>query len=116
MKWIISTMQNNPKSAPHQDFNQELFYSLAMQFCNNLKYVGVLKQISNEHSDGGFSVSSMYFHPSRKLVISIARVAEGANRVLVAGPGGCCRGANGNDDSALTIKWWGVGGKKRNKS
>ncbi|KAH8328418.1 hypothetical protein KR067_009027 [Drosophila pandora] len=60
MKWIISTMQNNPKSAPHQDFNQELFYSLAMQFCNNLKYVGVLKQISNEHLDGGFSPYEMY--------------------------------------------------------
>jgi len=54
-------MQSNPKSSP-SDANQELFNSLALQFCNNLKYVGVLKQISNEHLDCGFSVSSMHFY------------------------------------------------------
>ncbi|KAH8273558.1 hypothetical protein KR018_001289 [Drosophila ironensis] len=59
MKWIISTMQSNPKSAG-QDLTQDIFYSLALQFCNNLKYVGALKQISNEHLDGGFSPYEMY--------------------------------------------------------
>ncbi|KAI8042486.1 hypothetical protein M5D96_003799, partial [Drosophila gunungcola] len=59
MKWLISTMQSNPKSFAN-DITQELFSSLALQFCNNLKYVGVLKQISNEHLDGGFSPYEMY--------------------------------------------------------
>ncbi|KAH8412238.1 hypothetical protein KR009_000752 [Drosophila setifemur] len=59
MKWLISTMQSNPKSVTN-DVHQELFGSLALQFCNNLKYVGVLKQISNEHLDGGFSPYEMY--------------------------------------------------------
>lgn len=54
-------MQSNPKSSSG-DANQELFNTLALQFCNNLKYVGVLKQISNEHLDCGFSVSSMHFY------------------------------------------------------
>ncbi|XP_017110634.1 protein cappuccino isoform X10 [Drosophila elegans] len=59
MKWLISTMQSNPKSFSN-DITPELFSSLALQFCNNLKYVGVLKQISNEHLDGGFSPYEMY--------------------------------------------------------
>ncbi|XP_026835591.1 protein cappuccino isoform X4 [Drosophila erecta] len=59
IKWLISTMQSNPKSSPG-DANLELFNTLALQFCNNLKYVGVLKQISNEHLDGGFSPYEMY--------------------------------------------------------
>lgn len=77
MKWLISTMQSNPKSAANNEcYNQELFNSLALQFCNNLKYVGVLKQISSEHLDGGFSVSSMHLY-SRKLVISSHGAGEG---------------------------------------
>ncbi|KAH8262153.1 hypothetical protein KR038_004696 [Drosophila bunnanda] len=62
MKWLISTMQSNPKSPASECFNQDncFFNSLAMQFCNNLKYVGVLKQISSEHLDGGFSPYEMY--------------------------------------------------------
>ncbi|XP_043949931.1 protein cappuccino isoform X6 [Drosophila biarmipes] len=59
IKWLISTMQSNPRSSS-SDANQELFSSLALQFCNNLKYVGVLKQISNEHLDCGFSPYEMY--------------------------------------------------------
>ncbi|KAH8333885.1 hypothetical protein KR059_004318 [Drosophila kikkawai] len=62
MKWLISTMQSNPKSPANECFNQDnsFFNSLALQFCNNLKYVGVLKQISSEHLDGGFSPYEMY--------------------------------------------------------
>ncbi|KMY88003.1 uncharacterized protein Dsimw501_GD22724, isoform D [Drosophila simulans] len=59
IKWLISTMQSNPRSSS-VDANQELFNTLALQFCNNLKYVGVLKQISNEHLDCGFSPYEMY--------------------------------------------------------
>ncbi|XP_043861639.1 protein cappuccino isoform X2 [Drosophila santomea] len=59
IKWLISTMQSNPKSSSI-DGNQELFNTLALQFCNNLKYVGVLKQISNEHLECGFSPYEMY--------------------------------------------------------
>ncbi|XP_043652310.1 protein cappuccino isoform X6 [Drosophila teissieri] len=59
IKWLISTMQSNPKSSTI-DGNLELFNTLALQFCNNLKYVGVLKQISNEHLECGFSPYEMY--------------------------------------------------------
>ncbi|KAH8282368.1 hypothetical protein KR054_007271 [Drosophila jambulina] len=62
MKWLISTMQSNPKSPANECFNQDnsFFNTLALQFCNNLKYVGVLKQISSEHLDGGFRPYEMY--------------------------------------------------------
>ncbi|KAM8717018.1 hypothetical protein ACLKA7_003827 [Drosophila subpalustris] len=57
IKWLISTLQSNCNGNSGQDSVN----AMALQFCNNLKYVGVLKQISNEQQEtmSGFSVSSM---------------------------------------------------------
>ncbi|XP_041450782.1 protein cappuccino isoform X2 [Drosophila obscura] len=61
MKWLISTLQGNPKTTASMEL-QEQFNVMALQFCNNLKYVGVLKQISNEQQqqqqDAGTGTSS----------------------------------------------------------
>ncbi|XP_034125765.1 protein cappuccino isoform X2 [Drosophila guanche] len=72
MKWLISTLQGNPKTMAAMEL-QEQFNVMALQFCNNLKYVGVLKQISSneqqqqqQQQDGGgtatagFSPYEMY--------------------------------------------------------
>ncbi|XP_030384880.1 protein cappuccino isoform X2 [Scaptodrosophila lebanonensis] len=53
IKWLISTL-NSKNSIPETEIN-----AMALQLCNNLKYVGVLKQISNEQQDT-FSPYEMY--------------------------------------------------------
>lgn len=45
IKWLISTLQSNCSINSATD----CLNAMVLQFCNNLKYVGVLKQISNEH-------------------------------------------------------------------
>jgi len=60
IKWLISTLQGNCNG--NGNSGQDSVNAMALQFCNNLKYVGVLKQISNEQQPdtlSGFSVSSM---------------------------------------------------------
>lgn len=64
IKWLISTLQS---SSTLGIIGPESLNAMALQFCHNLKYVGVLKQISNEQQQqqqqdapSGFSVSSMH--------------------------------------------------------
>lgn len=44
IKWLVSTLQ----SSCSINSGTEWLNAIVLQFCNNLKYVGVLKQISNE--------------------------------------------------------------------
>lgn len=114
IKWLISTLQSNCSINSATD----CLNAMVLQFCNNLKYVGVLKQISNEHpqqpaaqpqlqSQGAQPAQQHTTQPQREQDTLAGFSVSSINSPSLADTGnwsssGSCHGAAGNGAEAVT--------------